>query len=574
MPKIHILNDSVINRIAAGEVIERPASVVKELIENALDSGADEIRIDIENAGKKKIKVADNGSGMSEEDALLSFKRHATSKILSGDDLFKISSLGFRGEALASIAEISNLKIITKTKEAENGTFLEIESGKLLKKENIGSPDGTSITVSDLFFNVPVRKKYLKSDEIELNHIIRAVTSYALLNKDISIRLSHNSRELINSPKTGSMLDNISYIYGPDIGKNLLEVSYRNDNIAVEGYISKPQLTRADSSGQSLYINKRCIKNNIVSDAVYEAYHTLLFINRHPVFILNITLDPEEIDVNVHPAKSIIRLKNESLIRKEIFAAIRDAFKDNDLIFDASLESESLHVPVKKYPFSKDRQSVLALKEEQAEYQKQEKKELQPGNGILGPFCVLGQVNKTYIIAENPKGLAIIDQHAVQERVNYERFMEEFLDRSVKTQSLVVPKLIELAPLQYQAAMLYKDFIKKMGFNFEGFGSNSIKLASLPEVFGILKSALLIDILNELSSSRSGILERDIEGKIIRMACRASVKAGKELTKPEMEQLLDDLEKTKIPYSCPHGRPTIINLSIADLEKKFKRVGY
>jgi len=277
---IKLLDNSIINKIAAGEVIERPASVVKELLENSFDSGADEIKIEISEAGIKKIKISDNGSGMTKEDSLISYKRHTTSKITNEEDLFSINSLGFRGEALASIAEVSNLKIITKTFDSSLGTFIEVEGGKLIKEEQIGCSNGTIIEVNDLFFNVPARKNFLKSNEIELSKIINIITKYALIKNDVSIKLIHNGKEILNSQKTNFLINNIIFIYGPEIAKDLINVNYEENGVIIKGYISKPVLTRADKSDQSLYVNKRYVKNNIISQAIYEAYKTLLFINR------------------------------------------------------------------------------------------------------------------------------------------------------------------------------------------------------------------------------------------------------------------------------------------------------
>lgn len=571
MPKINILHESLVKKIAAGEVIERPASVVKELLENSLDAKADEIKIEIESAGKKKIKVSDNGVGMDEQDALLCYKSHTTSKIKQESDLFKIISFGFRGEALASIAAVSNLSITTKVEESDKGILIELEAGKLLKKEYTGCPKGTIIEIKDLFFNLPARKKYLKADNIELSHILRIVTKYALINKSVSIKLIHNKRELINSPKTESVLNNIASIFGIQITKNLLEVDYSNNNIRVKGFISKPTLTRADKTEQYLYINTRAVRNNIISDAVYNAYHTLLFINRHPIFILDTIIPPEDIDVNVHPTKNIVRLKNESLVKNEVFKAIKKTFKENNLIVETSLEQETIKKPIQHYSFPDTKQTTLAVKEKLAEYVVEKKyKE----NKHLGPFNILGQINKTYIIAENPHGLAVIDQHAVQERVKYERFTKELRKKVIIKQKLMKPRLIELNPIQYEITKNNNMFFENLGFSFQNFGKNTLKLTSIPEIFGKLKSTIFIDIINELLKMKVSLINKEIEERIIRFACRASVKAGDELTMPQMKKLLEELEKADNPYSCPHGRPTIINLSIADLEKKFKRSGW
>lgn len=580
MASIKLLDNSLINKIAAGEVIERPASVVKELIENALDAKATMVNIEVREGGSKSIMVQDNGTGMSREDVLLCFRRHATSKIHHEKDLFHITSLGFRGEALASIAEVSNLQIRTKRELDKAGTFLEVEAGAVLKNESIGIPTGTIVQVADLFFNVPARKKYLKSNERELHHIIKVVTNYALLRHDVAFTLSHNDKELLNAPRTSSLLENITSLYGGEVGKNLIRVGYQEDGIKIEGYVSKPSLTRADKSEQSWYVNGRFVRNEIMTKAVYDAYHTLLFINRHPIFVLNVSIPPEEIDVNVHPAKTAIRLKNEQGIKQIIFSALKKAFITNSLVPEATLDQETQQAPIAQYAFTTHRQTTLDGDERVSSYAiprpgivRVEDKD-QPKNVNFNKMVILGQVNRTYIVTEHALGMCIIDQHAAEERVNYEKFMNELKQKAIQTQKLVRPKVLELSPVQYQIAKNNKVFMKNFGFHFEEFGEHAIKLTTIPEIFGRLKSTLFIDILNEIARSKATLIDKEVEARIVRFACKASIKAGDELTQPQMIQLLRDLSKTSHPYSCPHGRPTVVNVSVADLEKKFKRTGW
>ena len=303
---IKALSDSVINKIAAGEVVERPSNVIKELLENALDAEADEIKIEIEDAGLTKIKISDNGKGMERDDLHLSYKRHTTSKIEKEEDLNQINSLGFRGEALASISEVSHIKIKTKTKENEVGYMIEIEGGIKLSDQKVGCSDGTIIEIQNLFYNVPARLKFLKSPEVELAHI-------------------HNNKEIINSQKTDSQLNNIIYIYGTEMAKNLVEIDHRKDKIKIEGYVSKPSLTRANKNEQSLYINGRYVKSQEISEAIYSAYNTLLFTNRHPIYILNLIINPAEIDVNVHPTKKEVRFRKPNQLRDVVVVALQKA---------------------------------------------------------------------------------------------------------------------------------------------------------------------------------------------------------------------------------------------------------
>ncbi len=597
--KIQLLDSSLINKIAAGEVIERPASVIKELLENSLDAGATEIKIEIEDAGLRGIKITDNGHGMTKDDLTLSFKRHTTSKIKNTNDLFNIMSLGFRGEALASVAEISNLKITTKTKNEDVGNFIEIEGGKIIDQGITGSNTGTKIEIRDLFYNVPARKKYLKSNEVEFNHILKVVTKYALIRENVSIKLFRDKKEILNSQKTSMLLDKIIFIYGAEIAKEMTPVSFKDGNIRITGFISKPSLTRATKQDQSIYVNQRYVKNSTITNAVYEAYKTLLFINRHPVFVLSLKVDPKDIDVNVHPAKELIRLKDEEQISKIVLNAIEKAFEDTSLIAQATLDYEGHRKADKKYSFSKDFQSNLEI--EPTETQRRlEVKEPTPTYGIkpqsnkpnpydtnettieepknkhenFGPFRILGQVNKTFIVAETPRGLCLIDQHAAEERTNYEKFMKEKKEQAIKTQILLTPKVIELNPFQFRTLMNHEQFVKSLGYDFTDFGENSVKLSSVPEIFGRLKSILFIDIINELEKNKGGMVTDEIEKRIIRFSCRASVKAGDELTPFQMRELMYKLEESDNPFSCPHGRPTIIEFGVAELEKKFKRTGW
>jgi DNA mismatch repair protein MutL len=575
---IKILDNFLINKIAAGEVIENPASVVKELLENSLDSKADEIKIEIFDSGLAKIKITDNGLGMDEKDLLLSYKSHATSKISSTKDLEEISSLGFRGEALSSIAHISNLKISSKTKKMDFGNLIEVEAGIFKKSFQVAIPTGTIIEVSDLFFNVPARKKFLKSKEIEFSKILNLVIKYSLINPQLKISLIKDGKIVLNSQKTTTILNNLLFIYGKEIVSNLIPVDFEKNGIKIFGYISKPNLTRSDKQEQSIYVNQRYVLNKTISDAVYQAYKTLLFTQRHPIFVLEIKMPLNDLDVNVHPSKRIIRLKNPALIFETVYEAIKDAFNKNNLIPKANVELNSLAKSQKSYPFSFERQSTL-VKETKETYSTQNKSfenvlERENKAENFGPFYILGQVNKTFIICDSPNGLAIIDQHAAQERVNYEKFLEKYSSNSIKTQKLVTPKVLELTPLQFFAVKNNKAFLKKLGYDFQEFGENSIKLNSIPEIFGRLRSVLFIDILNEIIKEKATLIDLEIEKRIIRFSCRASVKAGDELTLPQIKELILELKNCKNPYTCPHGRPTIINLSIADLEKKFKRTGW
>ncbi len=581
---IHILPDSLINKIAAGEVIERPASVVKELIENSIDAKANSIEVSIEQAGLGLIKVVDNGVGMDEKDAKLCFARHATSKIHDGKDIFAIGSLGFRGEALASISEVAHVTLLTKDS-ADVGTMLVVESGKVLKEEAASRARGTTIEVRDLFFNVPARKAYLKSVQVEMNHITNVVMQYALIHPEINIRLLSNGKEIIHAPITDNFLNNVMFVYGTEIGKELIPVDFSLNNIHVTGVISRPSYTRGDRSNQSLYINSRHIKHSLITDSVYDGYERLLFTGRHPVFVLNIDMDFSLVDVNVHPAKREVRLKNEQELEIVVRQAVADALSDANLITPATLENETTQAPIANYTFSTDTQETLQVAEEVEKYvstrqapdvvQKERERVYVGDEKVkLGPFNILGQVNRTFVIAENPQGLCIIDQHAAHERVNYETFLADLEGKSLKIQELITPKVLEVTPVQFGIALANKEQIESLGFRFEEFGNNSLKLSAIPQLFDRLKSTLFLDILNQIESSGAKVIDDEVLDRIIRFSCKASIKAGEELTTIQLKTLLGQLEGCSNPYSCPHGRPTLIQLSIADLEKKFKRSGW
>ncbi|MDD2445019.1 MAG: DNA mismatch repair endonuclease MutL [Candidatus Nanoarchaeia archaeon] len=571
---IKVLNENLINKIAAGEVIERPANVVKELLENSYDSAADSIKIEIIDSGFKKIKISDNGIGMSKEDLLLCVKRYATSKIQQENDLFNIHSFGFRGEALFSIAQVSSMIIITKRECDAIGTRIEVEAGQIKKVEPTACSKGTIIEVNDLFFNTPVRKEYLRNKDLEFSQILHIVNKYALIKKSVSLILTHNNKEIINSPKTDSLLDNIISLYGPNFSKDLIEVKFLEGDFYLSGYISKPNLTRADKSEQSIYVNSRFVKDKIISESVYDAYKTLLFINRHPIFILNLEINPSLIDVNIHPAKEIIKFKDEDKIQDFVFRAIKKAIYNSELITETNIENKENIKPTKIYEFNLDKQTNLF--NETNSTRKIQDKEISDylDNKILKDYKILGQINKTFIILEDNNGLIILDQHAAEERVNYEKYMSEFIKGAIKKQKLLDSKILELNTEQKNIALNNRGFLNSIGFEFEDFGENSLKVSSVPEIFGRLKSVLFLDILNELVNNKGKIIDKEIEERIIKFSCRASVKAGQELTNDEIRKLINNLNNCENPYSCPHGRPISIRLSLGELEKKFKRTGW
>ena len=585
MQKIKILSQDLINKIAAGEVIERPSSVVKELIENSLDSGADQILLEIKEGGKSYIKVQDNGHGMSEKDAMISIHRHATSKIEFTEDLFKINTLGFRGEALSSIAAVSNLKITTKTKESIEGNFLEVENGVIKYQTKIGSADGTIIEVSNLFFNTPARKKYLENMQNEARHITDIVIRYALINPSVGFKLISNDNLIMNSPQTSDTLSNIVHIYGRDVGKSLLPINYSDDNIEVMGFISKPSYTRADKGQQSEYVNKRYIKNKTISSAIYDAYKELLMLHRHPFVVININIDPAMIDVNVHPTKKEIRLSKENIIYQAVYGAVRKTLDENNLITERmitdkeiqrqffqttetiqpiteqlqqkSLKAEKIIEPVMQQTLAKTQTYITT--DEQTQY--------------LPHINILGLAHDCYILAETPEGIAIIDMHAAEERINLETLNREYQDKGIKTQQLLQPETISLSPTDSQLLLANINQLTNYGFIVEHFGANDFLIRSTPVIMNKQqKKELLLDILDELNANKAKLIDQIKDKVIRRMACRKSIKQGDRIEMQQMYNLVRKLYQCKDPYACAHGRPTIINLTKYDLEKKFKRV--
>jgi DNA mismatch repair protein MutL len=584
MNLIKELNEELINKIAAGEVVERPASVVKELVENSIDAKSTKIKIDVEEAGTKLIKISDNGLGMSEEDALICFQRHTTSKIINEDDLFAISTLGFRGEALASIAAVSKLSILTSQNNL--GNEIIIENGKLISNNKIGLQKGTTIIVKDLFYNTPARKKYLKSKTTELNHIIDIVTRYALNYQNIHFILNHNNKNILFSPATEDGLNNIVSIYGKDIAKELIEVNYNYSDIEVKGFISKPKLTKLNKDFQSIYINGRFVRNKVINDAVYEAYGNLLFHDRNPIFILNIIIDVKDIDVNVHPSKLYIKLSHEDIISYAIKNGIKKALESNNLIPEIKeneiqkiLDKSNNFIEQKHMIKEKSTKNYNLELSEQKELTNLEKTNIEVHEINLKDyereefkFKIHGQVDKTYILVEDDEGLFIVDQHAAEERINFEKFMKQLNNKKIEKQNLLEPFTIEVSSKESNIIISEKNKLFDLGFLIEEFGKNIFVIRTIPLVLNIQQSKnLLFDLINETEILKSGLDEIKYN-KIASKSCRSSIKAGDELNYSLMKELIINLKKCINPYTCPHGRPTMIKFTSRDLEKMFKRV--
>lgn len=579
LDKIVILDEALINKIAAGEVIERPASIVKELIENSIDAGAKKIFIELKEAGKSLIKITDDGAGMSKNDARLSWQRHATSKIKNANDLFSIHTLGFRGEALASIAAVSSLAITTREDDSVSGSKITIRAGVLVSEEDAGCPKGTEIEVKDLFFNTPARKKYLMAMEAEMPYVTDIVTRYAMINPGIHFKLVHNGRELINYPSTRDWLSKINFIYGSRVSRELISVDSGVGNFHITGFISKPVLSKSTKDDQAIYVNKRFIKkNNTISSAINDAYHTLMMVNRYPVAIINIDVPAEKTDVNVHPQKSEIRIQHEKELYQAVFDSVKLSLGKNDIVpevlkeeTDRKLrefspaaiadyianEKEKKHI----YPVEDTKQQLLVKEDDTAEFAR------------LPEMKILGIVNKTYIIAETEGNLFLIDQHAAAERILYEKFSEQLKAKKVDIQEILTPELVEVTPKQFSLAVQNLDFLSGLGYKIEEFGNNTLLVRAIPVILGRQFDKLLfIDFIEELSEkNRPETLESFFHAKIARMSCRTAIKAGDDITLPQIKKYIQGLDDAKV-YTCPHGRPIMIKWSFYELEKMFKRV--
>jgi DNA mismatch repair protein MutL len=515
--------------------------------------------------------VSDNGEGMSKEDAKESVQKHTTSKIKNAEDLFKIHSLGFRGEALSSIASVSEVEIITRTKNDTEGIDLELDQGIIKRQKPIGCPVGTSIKVKDLFYNTPARKKHLKEIAVELRYITEIVTRYALVHK-IGFKLIHNSRLIINCPEKIDSLGRIINIYGKDFGKELMPIEAKTENIALSGYIGKPSLTRADKEGIVVYINSRFVKNRAITDAVCNSYNTLLGTQRFPVAILNIYVPEEKVDVNVHPTKIEVRLEKEHIVCSDIFDCIRQKLESNVLapkIKPAELKQEQFGAVQQKQQVKEpEKYSPLDKKAS-----KQAEIKIEPIKVEAPAYNVLGTIHKTFVIVETKDGLRIVDQHAAHERILYEQISESLKKDAPKKQALLQPIKIDVAP---EDAILVSENLavfESYGIKLEEFGRNTFLIRTLPSVLGSqMNQKMFLDLVSEIKNSKKKSADEFKEKMIKIMSCRAAEKAGDTIGTAELYTLLKQLEQCRQPYTCPHGRPTMIDFTITDLEKSFNRI--
>jgi len=643
--RINVLDSITANQIAAGEVVERPASVVKELVENSIDAGAGRIEIEVNRAGMDLIRVTDGGCGMSKDDAVLAFQRHATSKLRTPSDLAAISSLGFRGEALPSIASVSRVELLTREQDVLVGTKVLVAGGHLDAVEEVGCPVGTTVIVRNIFFNTPARRKFLKSEGTELGQIADVINRIVLGCPQIAFKFVSQGRTLLQTQGSGNLLECFDQVYGKELGRDLVRVTGRTGEIVLEGYVGRPHTARASRSCQSFFINGRYIKSKALTRAVAEGFHTMLPGNRYPVVVLNLTLPVNTVDVNVHPTKLEVRFQQESVLSALIAGAVKAALTgarlipglqlippgpqapDRDIIpagaaypakeqqekpepeaANVEERTEQLELPMRPVPqyikvdpssehgssrvvggafiretgagktstwneygdFADPTQVMPSVKVDV----ERRVEELGQAEYKLPDLVPLGQVDSTFIIAKGTEGLYILDQHATHERINYERLWDRAEGSYGETQLLLEPLTLELTnqelPLLLENIVLFTD----LGFLLEFFGGSTFLLRGKPADLGDSDPrGLLRDLLELFREGPKQLDPRKLREEFIYMlACKSSVRAHEVLSREELEQLVLQLGRTKNPYTCPHGRPTIIAITLAELAKRFQRV--
>ena len=621
---IKLLDEQTISKIAAGEIIENSASIVKELVENSIDAGADDILIELRGESTNYIKVSDNGSGFSEDDLELAFLRHSTSKLQVIEDLEKIRTLGFRGEALASISNISKIKLMTKREEDLAGNSLIIENGKILKKNKVGMPKGTTFIINDVFYNTPVRKKFLRKDSTEINNIIDIVQKIALSNNNIKFTLIRDGKTILNTGSDKDPINRIFSILGSEIASSLNEGKFESENYKIRGFFSNNKLFRSNRDSQYIFVNGRFIRDINISRAIEKNYNSLIPLNRYPVFVLYIDIDPKLIDVNIHPKKNEIKISNENILTALLSEVVEEVIYPNRSIREIELEDKKENVNVFDIFDDEDyteETSDLIEKEDSRnnhikslwEIEKAEDIKSQDNNSFNEEALlyredvtkdnasdskiegeeknflfddgasridedilntrISGVLFKTYILLENQRDgkVFVVDQHAAHERVNYEKFLKMYLNSEISSQILIKPEIIELNQIEYDKILTYFGLFNELGFKIEDFGDRSIVLREVPMIFGLPTYVDFIrDIIDSLDKDISSNYEADMY-KIMRKACKASVKAGDDLSDIEIEALIRDLKNCENPYTCPHGRPTIVEVSKHTISKLFLR---
>lgn len=584
---IRILPDEVASQIAAGEVVERPASVVKELIENSLDAGASHISVSVEDAGKRLIEIADNGAGIPEAELPLAVTRHATSKLASAEDLFHIETLGFRGEALASVGSVSRLTITSRPKAAEMGAVLQVDGGHTQKSQPVGAPAGTVIRVEDLFYNVPARLKFLKSDRTERRQIDTLVTRYALAYPQVRFHLRQEGRTSLQTSGKGDRREVLATLYGVDTAKQMIEVLAQDEHLSVAGFTSPTSLTRSNRGEIVFFINGRPVQDAALTTALVQAYHTLLMVGRYPLAVLFLEMPPEMVDVNVHPTKAEVRFRDRDQVFRGVGRSVRRALLAHTPVPEVDQLANQLRWSPTwggsrpsqgvdpawglAYAEGADSGEQLGVSRDDQPNPVGDQSSLPEVNVPL--LRLVGQIAVSYLVAEGPDGLYLIDQHAAHERVLFEKFMQQ-RGNAIASQALLEPETVELPPASARLLEDQLGVITQLGFQVETFGRGTFLVRSIPMLLSRLDPAAALRVLVEDFEEDETPLAAEIEAKIIARVCkRAAVKAGQVLLQDEQLALLRDLEACQSPRTCPHGRPTMIHLSVDLLERQFGRKG-
>ena len=604
-PQIRVLSDDRSNQIAAGEVVERPASVVKELVENSIDADATLIRLDIEGGGKKKIRVMDNGMGMLPEECKTAFSRHATSKISELSDLETIQSLGFRGEALPSIASVAKVRCTSARSENQGGKLIVVEGGNLIEEKDFACPQGTTIEVAQLFYVTPARSKFLKGDSTEFSHITQVVTQQALAYPSIQFQLTHNGREVIQTLPTDQIHYRIAELFGTDLAKSLVQVKSSSGDYQLKGYVSNPVYTRSNRSAQYCFVNGRFVRDKVVLHATQQGYSHLLPKGQHPALFLYLNMDPKLLDVNVHPSKAEVRFAFQQDVHQFISRSIREALEKNLQSPIEDLQPVYENIPIKtnyEKPFYKEVPSWVNKSEEVAAFKQGDLSEalrnMTSSHGfhskissspqqvmgfdkapipvsslIYSEFEPLGQLNNSFIIMQGEKGLLVIDQHVAHERILYERFRDAAKEKKIEVQNLLFPLTVEFSPAETELLIFHLDRLKQLGLELETFGKNEFLLRSVPAILkNIDNEKLLRDTIELLpKDGDENILHEKYEDVLIMMSCRNAIKVNHPLNLDQIRKLIADLEQTSMPFTCPHGRPISLLFGMDDILKKFLR---
>ena len=608
MGKIRILSDNVVSKIAAGEIVERPASVVKELVENSIDAGSRSIKIELESGGKKLIEISDDGEGMSRDEALLSLERHATSKIKDINDLFSVKSLGFRGEAIPSIASVSRFKITTRIPEDVIGTMISGDGGKIRKVEETGCPAGTKIQVKNLFYNTPVRLKFMRKIETELSNVLDIVQREAMSRPGISFEILSGGKTILNLPKRDNLLGRLSDVFP---NTELQNINAEAEGVKISGFMSSPLDTRSTTHKLFTYINQRAVRDKFLTRVIIDAYGKMLEKRKFPQGAVFIDIPTPEVDVNVHPTKNEVRFRNQRLIADLIRTAILQMLRDAPWIksykarvensVSEFLQEKSLQTNYEQHQHFNRNERTFA--EEVGDAQASDNNDLPilrneisqsrhighefhisqndspveglfESGGLYSSLKIIGQIRELYIVCASEKGMVLVDQHAAHERINYERLKRAYLEnKELEVQELLVPEVVELPP--YESSLIKKhigDF-ESLGLRIEEFGNNSFLIRSVPALLKNVDSTILVkDVISEIAGDgKEESISEKIDLVIATMACHSSITAKFELSIEEMRALLEELDRMDFPHSCPHGRPVAQELSYYDIERMFKR---